>query len=550
MRLVFIFLFYCTPLSSFSQINLSEGLIAYYPFDGNAKDASGNNNNPRFNNAVLTSDRFGNSKSAYKFNGRNSFMQIPNSVSLNFKKSITIAAWIYATDFYSGLCHGNRVIMKGVDGYTDGNYMLTFDDHHFTNGQNCNTNTPDYIHQTFYGVDLGKNKTYIKKAQWYFVVYTSDGISSKLYVNCELISNEKAQQRNFSNNEDLFIGKMDNSQYPYWFTGILDDVRIYNRALSSNEILQLCDKNNSNNILQEPSAEISYSIEKCNKINVELTNAVQIKSVKWQIENLYSSTKEKFSYKFKKEGEYSIDLTFTGNNGITKTISKKIIIKKPFAEFTFKNNEENKFSFKTTSKEKANLLWNFGDGSSEKNSRNALHTYVSSGSFTVSLIAVDKNGCSDTAFQNITIEPLVATKIMELNGDNGRIKPMSSTETKGIDFLPEERMNTLIQQIEVQHDSIEISFYDNGTIDGDSITVQFNNKIITQHLLLTATGKSFYIKIDPTPATNELIMFAENLGTIPPNTALMIIYDGKKRHEININSSKTNNGMVSFVLKK
>ena len=549
MKLLFCFALILSFSNSFSQISATEGLVAYYPFNGNAKDASGNNNNPRFNNAVLTSDRFGNIKSAYKFNGRNSFMQIPNSVTLNFKKAITLAAWVNVDGFYDGTCHGNRIIMKGDDLSTEGNYMLTFDDYHYTNGANCSITNPDYNHQTFYGVDLGKNKTYIKRSQWYFVVYTSDGIRAKLYVNCELISNETAQQKNFTNNEDLFIGKMDNPQYPYWFNGVLDDVRIYNRALASNEILQLCEKKDSN-VVPEPSAEISYSIEKCNKINVELANTVQIKSVKWQIDNLYSSTKEKFSYTFKKEGEYSIDLTFTGNNGMTKTISKKIIIKKPLAEFTFKNNAENKFSFKTTSKEKTNLLWNFGDGSSEKNSRNTSHTYVSSGSFAVSLIAVDKNGCSDTAAQNITIAPLVATKIIELNGDNGGIKPMSVNETKGIDFLPEERMNTLIQEIEVLHDSIEISFYDNGTIDGDSITVQFNNKIITQHLLLTGTGKSFYIKIDPRPATNELIMFAENLGTIPPNTALMIIYDGKKRHEININSSKTNNGMVSFVLKK
>ena len=138
----------------------------------------------------------------------------------------------------------------------------------------------------------------------------------------------------------------------------------------------------------------------------------------------------------------------------------------------------------------------------------------------------------------------------EINGDNGTIKPINATKTKGSNFLPEERINTLIQQIEVLHDSIEILFYHNGTIDGDSITVQFNNKIITRHLLLTSTGKSFYIKIEPSPASNELIMFAENLGSIPPNTALMIIYDGKKRHEININSSKTYNGVVSFVLKK
>ncbi|MFC4261713.1 PKD domain-containing protein [Ferruginibacter yonginensis] len=555
MRIFFVLLFFSNPLFSFSQISTTKGLIAYYPFNGNAKDETGNNNNAVFNNATLTSDKNGNAKSAYSFNGKNQYIRINNSSSLkNMTTQITISCNVKVNGFYKGKCHWNRIINKGSD-YASGNYWLGFCDDAFSKSA-CVENIPDETHQTFHGSSFfedwgsGKANAFVKTGIWYTVTYTCDGIYNKLYVDCQLIDSWKATTNGVINNEDLFFGKLDNPQYPYWFNGVLDDVRIYNRALSSNEILELCEKNETKNTIPDAFAEISYSIEKCNKINVELANAVQIKSVKWQIDNLYNSTKEKFSYTFKKEGSYTIKLTYTGNNGIINTISKEIIITKPTADFTIKNTSENKYSFKTISKEKANLLWNFGDGTVEKNSKNISHTYLNSGSYTVSLIAIDKNGCSDTTIQNITIAPLIANKNIELNGDNGNIQAIKSNDVKALDFLPEKRMNTFIQQIEVLNDSIEISFYDNGTIDGDSITVQFNNKIITQHLLLTATGKSFYIKIDPAPATNELIMFAENLGSIPPNTALMIIYDGKKRHEINIKSSKTNNGMVSFVLKK
>ena len=62
-----------------AQVNLSAGLAAYYPFTGNANDVSGNNN-PSFNNATLTTDRFGNPNSAYHFNGTNNYMQIPNKI--------------------------------------------------------------------------------------------------------------------------------------------------------------------------------------------------------------------------------------------------------------------------------------------------------------------------------------------------------------------------------------------------------------------------------------------------------------------------------------
>src|SRR5437763_576316 len=78
-------------LTAFSQVNLDSGLVAYYPFTGNANDASGNNNNPVFNNATLISDNSGNPNSAYHFNGIDNYIMIPNSASLNMNNQISIA---------------------------------------------------------------------------------------------------------------------------------------------------------------------------------------------------------------------------------------------------------------------------------------------------------------------------------------------------------------------------------------------------------------------------------------------------------------------------
>ena len=72
-----------------AQVNLDKGLQAYYPFNGNANDASGNNNNPVFNNATLTADRLGNPNSAYHFNGIDNYIRIPNNSSLNFSHKIS-----------------------------------------------------------------------------------------------------------------------------------------------------------------------------------------------------------------------------------------------------------------------------------------------------------------------------------------------------------------------------------------------------------------------------------------------------------------------------
>ena len=132
----------CCTYHSFSQINLNKGLTAYYPFNGNANDESGNGNNPSVSKVTYTTDRFGKANAACSFNGSSNYIRIPNSASFNFKNGFSMSAWVMVKDFYEGTCHGNRIIMKGYSDYLDGNYLLTFDDNHGTNGSNCYTDFP------------------------------------------------------------------------------------------------------------------------------------------------------------------------------------------------------------------------------------------------------------------------------------------------------------------------------------------------------------------------------------------------------------------------
>ena len=108
----------------------------------------------------------------------------------------------------------------------------------------------------------------------------------------------------------------------------------------------------------------------------------------------------------------------------------------------------------------------------------------------------------------------------------------------------EERKTYLVNDIFVDSDSLRITLYDNGDIDGDSISVFYNKVPIVQHQLLNAQGTNLYLKLDPLTKVHEISMYAENLGTIPPNTALMIINDGFNRYEIFLTSSYTLNGTV------
>jgi hypothetical protein len=114
----------------------------------------------------------------------------------------------------------------------------------------------------------------------------------------------------------------------------------------------------------------------------------------------------------------------------------------------------------------------------------------------------------------------------------------------------EKRTTVLSKEIIVASDSVRISFYDNGDIDGDSISVFLNKIPIITRQVLNASAFNVYIKLDSARDVNEVTMFADNLGRIPPNTALMVINDGEKRHEIYLSSSLTQNSSVRLRRRK
>lgn len=115
------------------------------------------------------------------------------------------------------------------------------------------------------------------------------------------------------------------------------------------------------------------------------------------------------------------------------------------------------------------------------------------------------------------------------------------------DYKP--RVKSLIKTLDIQEDKIVVDFYDNGAVDGDSITVFFNGKIVVSHLGLTEKPASFTLSIDKSLPYNELVMYAENMGTIPPNTALMVVKDGTKEYEVNITSDTERSGTIRFRYK-
>jgi hypothetical protein len=107
-----------------------------------------------------------------------------------------------------------------------------------------------------------------------------------------------------------------------------------------------------------------------------------------------------------------------------------------------------------------------------------------------------------------------------------------------------------IQEIRVDTGTLRLDFYDNAQIDGDSITVTVNNQVAVSHQRLGLQPISVNIKVDLDHPEQEVTMIAENLGTIPPNTALLIVTAGNKRYQLFLASNGKKNAQVRFIYEK
>lgn len=117
------------------------------------------------------------------------------------------------------------------------------------------------------------------------------------------------------------------------------------------------------------------------------------------------------------------------------------------------------------------------------------------------------------------------------------------------DIIFEKRKTDVLKTIQVENETFKVDLYDNGEVDGDSISLFYNNKLILSHKKLSEKPITLTLSTPDDDAINELTMYAENLGEIPPNTALMVVTDGDKRYEVRIASDLKNSGTIRFIHK-
>jgi hypothetical protein len=124
-----------------------------------------------------------------------------------------------------------------------------------------------------------------------------------------------------------------------------------------------------------------------------------------------------------------------------------------------------------------------------------------------------------------------------------RKDPLPVQPTSVARIPAERRGRNVLPMVEVLSDSVTLSLYDNGVIDGDSVTVYAGGQVLLSAVKLTATATKRVVMV-PKGGEMEILLVAENLGTIPPNTGLLVIRDGDKMYSLNFSADLQTNAAV------
>lgn len=211
------------------------GLVAYYPFNSDANDKSGNGLDGIINGAALTPDRFGNLNKAFYFDGNQGYIKIPHNEKFNFTNSMSISLWVRPV--FSNASNGNspNVLMypiRKIEQKWKGapSWDIYFENYNKVYGVNLNTSISDLNNN----ISRPYNEFITSGYSHLAMVY--DGTKIYLYVNGNLRDSNTKTGQVINQNIDIYLGQFMN----YWFyKGDIDDIRIYNRALTGEEVMQL-----------------------------------------------------------------------------------------------------------------------------------------------------------------------------------------------------------------------------------------------------------------------------------------------------------------------
>ncbi|MGB3948552.1 MAG: LamG domain-containing protein, partial [Bacteroidia bacterium] len=308
---------FALTINALAQIP-TNGLVAYYPFTGNANDASGNNLDGTVTGASLTTDRFGNANSAYIFNGSSDNISVASNSLLDFQttNAFSLSYWIRPTSLSTSQISvilskqtGSGASQDGWNSNIETNFQSKYRIQNGTSTSSC----------TFAAISPT-----ISSNQYQHIVQIYNGSNSYIYIN-GLLANQTACTALIGDNlSNMLIGKATwvNSNTK-GFSGIIDDIAIYNRALTPSEVTQIYTGCNFHT-----SAIANGSTTFCQGNNVTLSSNQQGSpfTFKWLINNSIINGATSANYTVAASGNYSVIVDSLGcidtSDVITVTVNQ------------------------------------------------------------------------------------------------------------------------------------------------------------------------------------------------------------------------------------
>jgi hypothetical protein len=596
---IFFILFSCITAGTTC---ICQSLIAYYNFDNNTNDFSGNRNNGIIHGNIKSSpDRFGNPCGALQFDGISSYIEVPNSTSLETPvSSFTITVWykfdnIKDNTWLTVLCKGS------MNSELPDNPQYRFQVQQNTANvmNSCNPGVMSgsstiSINTGFTKCDASFQNHLFPNNQWAFYALVYNRTTVTAYMNNRKIFEYSYSDPLVKNTSSLYIG-MDDPGNTEYFEGHLDDLYIYNRALSEQEINKLfTETRNStpdkeefempqiqNLVVNLPSNNCQVKVNfpapvvtnsKCGTVSVRQSYGLPSGSY-------FSPGKHLVTYEaisttgYEQHSSFYIIVQDKILPILSMPADTTILVKKGVSGTTYKYTTPT--AADNCAVKSTELVQGLTSGSTFPLGKNIikykatdLSGNASEKFFSVEVKEMAENPVisgpvpkEDTIKTIPPIVPKTDTIVSVPPKDTIKTQPerpikIDSTKAQPKDtlkvYMPKDlliREKKELKLIEVNSFKLKGVLYDNGVFDGDTISLFLNKQVIFSKQEVSPKGKQLTIEIDTT-VDNELLMYAENLGSIPPNTALLILFDGDTKHEINLLSTLKTNGIIKIRKRK
>lgn len=240
---------------------ITNGLIAYYPLNGNANDLSGNNLNGTATSPLPTTGHSGVPNSAYLFNGSSDYILVPQNNLLAPANELSVSVWVQPRGFWAGRDQGNVIVENGNE--LGSAWGLLYNDN---DGQPLvlDTTTEKFSFGIWFadgtkkGVQCPNN---VHTNNWYHLCFTYDGAIERLYVNNVLVDTAHVSKLMGTTTADMTIGRyIEPTQplvWPYYVNGVIDELYIFDRALTEEEVNTLFTANVNVNEFEKQKESIN-----------------------------------------------------------------------------------------------------------------------------------------------------------------------------------------------------------------------------------------------------------------------------------------------------